>query len=466
MDCGACDFCKDKAKFGGCNTLRQKCLWKQCLQFASKRLLPRELLGGQSPWPDWKEQGYRSGRRHWKENIFASRKVARVIQVARKRKIWQASAQAPEVETVGEEPSESADWADPTRAETLEAAESSQARTESPQRSVDTAEDKVITPGTPEKPFLKAPESHDRPSVIKQTSSEQTRRQPVEVTPTVVKRDTAETDPESIPTPRPISETEAAPHRSVSPVIKQRDGRERHCSRKALLLSSQEAEAKDLSTRIVPPVIQEGATEPASTHRPPASPKRAAEPEVRASGVPSNSRIIGGATPEQNPGYGRSTPAAITQIFSLGSPYMMMTLEPLLRNFMQELMVMPLPASWVVCSSLGPDVQLIQLSRKSPVSDAVVQIRPGFFFHVLVRGLPVPLGHRLYRSHPAQLTTVDDVVDLISDLETYRVCAGYPQLRNAKPPPAAVAALLPRERSSYCEVLVDKDRCFQCAITL
>ncbi|XP_078392413.1 methyl-CpG-binding domain protein 1a isoform X3 [Cetorhinus maximus] len=413
MDCGACDFCKDKAKFGGCNTLRQKCLWKQCLQFAS--------------------------------------------------------------------------------AETLEAAESSQARTESPQRSVDTAEDKVITPGTPEKPFLKAPESHDRPSVIKQTSSEQTRRQPVEVTPTVVKRDTAETDPESIPTPRPISETEAAPHRSVSPVIKQRDGRERHCSRKALLLSSQEAEAKDLSTRIVPPVIQEGATEPASTHRPPASPKRAAEPEVRASGVPSNSRIIGGATPEQNPGYGRSTPAAgeagqsvppqsleevnsdpdddsslpvITQIFSLGSPYMMMTLEPLLRNFMQELMVMPLPASWVVCSSLGPDVQLIQLSRKSPVSDAVVQIRPGFFFHVLVRGLPVPLGHRLYRSHPAQLTTVDDVVDLISDLETYRVCAGYPQLRNAKPPPAAVAALLPRERSSYCEVLVDKDRCFQCAITL
>ncbi|XP_072345119.1 LOW QUALITY PROTEIN: plasma membrane calcium-transporting ATPase 3-like [Scyliorhinus torazame] len=156
----------------------------------------------------------------------------------------------------------------------------------------------------------------------------------------------------------------------------------------------------------------------------------------------------------------------ITQIFSLGSPYMMMTLEPLLRNFMQELMVMPLPASWVVCSSLGPDVQLIQLSRKSLVSDAVVQIRPGFFFHVLVRGLPVPLGHRLYRSHPAQLTTVDDVVDLISDLETYRVCAGYPQLRNAKAPPAAMAALLPRERSSYCEVLVDKERCFQCGLAL
>ncbi|XP_072102588.1 methyl-CpG-binding domain protein 1-like isoform X2 [Mobula birostris] len=34
-DCGTCDFCKDKAKFGGANTLRQKCRWKQCLCFAS-----------------------------------------------------------------------------------------------------------------------------------------------------------------------------------------------------------------------------------------------------------------------------------------------------------------------------------------------------------------------------------------------------------------------------------------------
>ncbi|XP_078063113.1 methyl-CpG-binding domain protein 1a [Mustelus asterias] len=353
------------------------------------------------------------------------------------------------------------------------------------------------------KPFLKPPSSSkglDRPSVIKETSSEQTRRQPLEATavqshtaPSVLKRDTPQNDPERIPSARSVGESESASHRSPSPLIKQRDSRERHSSKKAPPPSSEETGLQDLSTRIVPPMIQEASAETGSTNRPSVSPKRPAEPEVRASGVPSNSRLSRGATPEQNPGYGRSTPAAaeagqsvpshsleeskndarddsalpvITQIFSLGSPYMMMTLEPLLRNFMQELMVMPLPASWVVCSSLGPDVQLIQLSRKSPVSDAVVQIRPGFFFHVLVRGLPVPLGHRLYRSHPAQLTTVDDVVDLISDLETYRVCAGYPQLRNSKPPPAAVAALLPCERSSYCEVLVDKDRCFQCALTM
>ncbi|XP_059500082.1 methyl-CpG-binding domain protein 1-like, partial [Stegostoma tigrinum] len=93
VDCGSCDFCKDKAKFGGFNTLRQKCRWKQCLQFASKRLLPREA---QQSGPDRKETGYRTGHRRWRENAFATRKVARVIQAAKKRKIWQAFPSAPE----------------------------------------------------------------------------------------------------------------------------------------------------------------------------------------------------------------------------------------------------------------------------------------------------------------------------------------------------------------------------------
>lgn len=34
MDCGRCDFCCDKPKFGGSNQKRQKCRWRQCLQFA------------------------------------------------------------------------------------------------------------------------------------------------------------------------------------------------------------------------------------------------------------------------------------------------------------------------------------------------------------------------------------------------------------------------------------------------
>ncbi|XP_069424640.1 methyl-CpG-binding domain protein 1 isoform X20 [Ovis canadensis] len=53
-DCGHCDFCCDKPKFGGSNQKRQKCRWRQCLQFAMKRLLPSVWAGsedGASPPP-------------------------------------------------------------------------------------------------------------------------------------------------------------------------------------------------------------------------------------------------------------------------------------------------------------------------------------------------------------------------------------------------------------------------------
>ncbi|XP_057266225.1 methyl-CpG-binding domain protein 1-like, partial [Pezoporus wallicus] len=39
-DCGRCDFCRDKPKFGGQNLKRQKCRWRQCLRCATRRLLP------------------------------------------------------------------------------------------------------------------------------------------------------------------------------------------------------------------------------------------------------------------------------------------------------------------------------------------------------------------------------------------------------------------------------------------
>ncbi|XP_041612025.1 methyl-CpG-binding domain protein 1 isoform X26 [Vulpes lagopus] len=56
MDCGHCDFCCDKPKFGGNNQKRQKCRWRQCLQFAMKRLLPSVWAGsedGAGPPPSY-----------------------------------------------------------------------------------------------------------------------------------------------------------------------------------------------------------------------------------------------------------------------------------------------------------------------------------------------------------------------------------------------------------------------------
>ncbi|XP_027626076.1 methyl-CpG-binding domain protein 1 isoform X3 [Tupaia chinensis] len=46
-DCGRCDFCCDKPKFGGSNQKRQKCRWRQCLQFAMSRLLPSVWSGSE-----------------------------------------------------------------------------------------------------------------------------------------------------------------------------------------------------------------------------------------------------------------------------------------------------------------------------------------------------------------------------------------------------------------------------------
>ncbi|XP_066209083.1 methyl-CpG-binding domain protein 1 isoform X7 [Saccopteryx leptura] len=63
MDCGHCDFCCDKPKFGGSNQKRQKCRWRQCLQFAMKRLLPSVWAGSEDgagsppPYPRRKRAG-------------------------------------------------------------------------------------------------------------------------------------------------------------------------------------------------------------------------------------------------------------------------------------------------------------------------------------------------------------------------------------------------------------------------
>ncbi|XP_041495094.1 methyl-CpG-binding domain protein 1 isoform X11 [Microtus oregoni] len=47
MDCGHCDFCCDKPKFGGSNQKRQKCRWRQCLQFA---MVKQEKVDAPEEW--------------------------------------------------------------------------------------------------------------------------------------------------------------------------------------------------------------------------------------------------------------------------------------------------------------------------------------------------------------------------------------------------------------------------------
>ncbi|XP_053228049.1 methyl-CpG-binding domain protein 1 isoform X17 [Podarcis raffonei] len=146
-------------------------------------------------------------------------------------------------------------------------------------------------------------------------------------------------------------------------------------------------------------------------------------------------------------------PPVIMEIYSLGGAQPLAQLDSVLHEFLAELNEIPLPAHWEVLSPLcGPDLRLVQRSEHSTMSSAVIYIRPGLFFHVVVRNLPVPPEHELYASHPARLTTVDEVVELICDLEAYRLCSGWPAGWHAG------------ERSEACDVLVYSGCCPQCQL--
>ncbi|KAM4695886.1 methyl-CpG-binding domain protein 1-like isoform 2-T2 [Rhinophrynus dorsalis] len=141
-----------------------------------------------------------------------------------------------------------------------------------------------------------------------------------------------------------------------------------------------------------------------------------------------------------------STPV-IMEIFSLGSYHASGGLDTVLQEFMGELNEIPLPAHWEVQAHTSPNLQLVQRSRLSTMADTVIHIQPGLLFHVVVRGQLVPSSHELYSNHPTRLTTVDDVVELICDLEAYRPCAGIHQ---------------PGLASPECLVLAYEERCEEC----
>ncbi|XP_018414833.1 PREDICTED: methyl-CpG-binding domain protein 1 [Nanorana parkeri] len=143
-----------------------------------------------------------------------------------------------------------------------------------------------------------------------------------------------------------------------------------------------------------------------------------------------------------------STPV-ITQIFSFGSLNAKNSLDPVLQEMLMELKEIPLPAHWEILSNIGPTLQLVQRSKASTMAETVVHIQPGLYFHIVVREYTVPSFHELYETHPSRLTTVDEVVELICDLEAYRPCAG-----------------LPRQgpRSPNCQVLVYGEWCPECSL--
>ncbi|XP_064900453.1 LOW QUALITY PROTEIN: methyl-CpG-binding domain protein 1 [Columba livia] len=136
-------------------------------------------------------------------------------------------------------------------------------------------------------------------------------------------------------------------------------------------------------------------------------------------------------------------------------------------TFLAELAEIPLPAHWGVVDAVPPipappeaprvappALRLVQRCPRSPMAATAVLLAPGLAFRVLVApSRPVPPGHEVLASRPPRLRSVDDLVELLCDLESYRPCPG---------PPGDT----PRPPAPRCHVLVPGGRCCQACLLL
>ncbi|XP_039972271.1 methyl-CpG-binding domain protein 1b isoform X2 [Xiphias gladius] len=144
----------------------------------------------------------------------------------------------------------------------------------------------------------------------------------------------------------------------------------------------------------------------------------------------------------------------ITQIFSLadnpaGSGA---DVENQLMKLLHSLRSSVLPILWYAIMVEGPQLQLIQCSKQSSMTDTMVLIDPGFCYQVTVQKQPLLPTHPLYDNYPARLTSVTEVVNLLLGLEKYVVCQGLPP---KEPIPNKDPIIL--ERASTCDLLVKRN---------
>ncbi|XP_047439677.1 methyl-CpG-binding domain protein 1b isoform X2 [Mugil cephalus] len=145
----------------------------------------------------------------------------------------------------------------------------------------------------------------------------------------------------------------------------------------------------------------------------------------------------------------------ITQIFSLAdsSSASGADVENQLMKLLDSLRSSVLPILWYAIMVDGPQLQLIQCSKQSSMTDTIVLIDPGFCYQVTVQKQPLLPTHPLYDHHPPRLTSVTDVVNLLLGLEKYTVCQGLP--------PTMVPSFhhnpIILERASTCDFLVNKN---------
>ncbi|KAK7127730.1 hypothetical protein R3I93_020345 [Phoxinus phoxinus] len=158
---------------------------------------------------------------------------------------------------------------------------------------------------------------------------------------------------------------------------------------------------------------------------------------------------------------GESCPS-ITQIFSMADsdPTIQgIDINHELMPLLKSLRSMVLPVLWFCVVVEGPRLQLMQCSKRSTMADTIVHIEPSFHYHISVQGQPLLPTHKLYDSHPSRLTTTEEVVALLEELERYSVCQGSGHKDSAKAP----EPVLP-ERAATCDFLIypEAECCEKC----
>ncbi|KAM9408250.1 methyl-CpG-binding domain protein 1b [Pholidichthys leucotaenia] len=144
----------------------------------------------------------------------------------------------------------------------------------------------------------------------------------------------------------------------------------------------------------------------------------------------------------------------ISQIYSLANPLQEngTEVDDQLMKLLESLRSKVLPVLWYAIMVEGPQLQLIQCSKQSSMTDTMVLIDPGFFYQITVQRQPLLPTHPLYDSYPPRLTAADEVIDLLLGLEKYAVCQGMPPTQ-----PILSKEPIILERASTCDFLVMKN---------
>ncbi|XP_072308038.1 methyl-CpG-binding domain protein 1a [Eucyclogobius newberryi] len=141
----------------------------------------------------------------------------------------------------------------------------------------------------------------------------------------------------------------------------------------------------------------------------------------------------------------------ITQIYSLTTDDPELNIEHDLMKLLNSLRLTTLPIFWYAMMVEGPQMHIVQCSKRSIMADTTVQIDTDFNYMISVQKQPLLPIHPLYDAHPSRLNSVTHVVNLLLDMDKYTVCHGIPPIKAVLNRPVVIL-----ERVPTCEFLIKK----------